>query len=149
LGIGTIVVAIVAVFKRRWQVLVSLAILAVLWLPMMALPSVENELWVRHFAKTENLRNGFIAFMKEQKADHDESIELPQSLRELSDLDYAYLTADDEGSRYFSYSVFTAGIDNSVGFCWSESGKPPGRRAFPEIVSSKPLGGGWFLFRST
>lgn len=149
----TICFLIVSLIKRRWSVLLIALFIGLSFLPLKGLQTTVERQWELRFEETRELRQAFLSFMKQQQ-DTDESsplnsVKLPPTLQTLSDRDNAYRYKDEDGKFFFSYSVFTHGIDNSFGYCWSESGKTPPRIAFPEIVRTRPLGNGWFWFSST
>jgi len=148
LAIGTVVVFVLGLVKKRWLTLVFAAIVALAFQSLRVATELEDDLWVSHFVRTADLRKEFLAFMDGQPT-KKKDVPLPATLSQLSDNSFAYLTLGNDGKRFYCYSVFTHGIDNSRGFCWSESGQPPDILAFPVIVSVRPLGKGWFLFAST
>jgi len=123
-----------------------------LYLTLRASSALEDSLWDRHFVRSAAERERFVQFVKSQQlssAEELRKVNLSKDFPGLSDQKLGYLFRDEHGRFYASYSLCTSGIDNSVGLTWSESGHPPPRLAFPEIVHSRPLGGGWYMFRST
>jgi hypothetical protein len=132
----------------------GLAVVAIIW-GLVAftgepLREFEEGKWSELFNKSKAANREFLAFMKQVKTDMQlKEVPLPASLQGLAEEDVGVRFVDDEGRVFYLYSVFTYSIDNSKGFAWSESGLPPPRPAFHEIVHTKPLGGGWYLFSTT
>lgn len=146
--VATLCSVVVGLVKKRWEVLPALALVILLFLPIRILDGHAEGIWQTKFEESQAIRQRFLTFMDLQPTSENR-VKLPDDLKGLSDGKYAYLTTDEAGSRFYCYSVFTHGIDNSRGYCWSQSGKPPSELAFPQIVRSKALGGGWFVFFST
>ncbi|HZH97911.1 MAG TPA: hypothetical protein VEX38_02990, partial [Fimbriimonadaceae bacterium] len=95
-------------------------------------------------------RDRFLTFMRsKQPGKALEWVDLPPELTGLATRDKAFLYEDPEGRRFYSYAVFTHGVDNSKGFIFSESGHRPPRLAHPEITRLVPMDSGWFFFCST
>ncbi len=141
---------VLAIVHRRVWLLLSAFILGGAYWGMRESFGYADVLWTRHFESTAPVRARFVEFMKQQSTSADDSrVALPAGFEAMTAEKFAYLYEPEKGARSFCYASFTHGIDNSSGFCWSENGKPPPRLAFPEIVWSKPLGGGWFMFSST
>ena len=144
--------AVYCLVRKRWKVLFAAAPLVLLLLALPKVSDWSNDLWVNHFHATVEERNQFLKFMRSQKVELENSayerVALPPHWK-ISDSLSAYISKDEEGNLFYSYSAYTYGIDNSWGFSYSESGKPPFERSYPVIVWSQALGGGWFMFRST
>ncbi len=139
-----------AIAQRRTWVLASLVLLTLGFCLVRSLAPYEEELWNRRFAATADLRQQFVQVMKQEQLGNRESrVKLPTELRTLTDDGSAVIAKGADGKAFYCYAVFTHGIDNSSGFCWSEGGGPPPRLAYPEIVRTRPMGGGWFFFAST
>jgi hypothetical protein len=147
-ALGPILLVVAAVGRRR--VLIPFLIFGVLLVSLRVLIGQEERYWREHFVRTAQERELFLTFMRSQLPEKPLSwLDLPPELKGLSSGGKAYLFMDKEGRRFYSYAVFTHGVDNSTGFVFSESGNSPPRLAHPEITKFVPLGDGWFLFRST
>lgn len=79
----------------------------------------------------------------------NDSFPLTRELGYLSMNEKFYRYRSPEGEDWYLFPQFMTGIDNGVGFAWSETGKPPPRMSFYEVVRTRPLAYGWFMFWTT
>ncbi len=56
---------------------------------------------------------------------------------------------DRLGRRWLGIAIVSFGIDNDKVFLWSESGEKPSSDAYPVVVKSWPMGGGWWFAVTT
>lgn len=77
------------------------------------------------------------------------SIPLPKPYRKLAREGEMIKYRDSEGATWFLFLQYIAGVDNGFGFAWSAKDTPPPESAYPQIVRTKPLGDGWYMFWST
>jgi hypothetical protein len=149
-GAGTLASIGYGLYLRRWLVLLSAAVLFGMWLGLRAFGSYSDELWLNHFIATSTERIKFVEYMKSHSGPGEPArVMLPSGTNSPTAEPFAYSFRSGKGDRTFCYASFTHGIDNSIGFCWSESGEPPPSLAYPVITWTKALGNGWFMFRST
>lgn len=104
--------------------------------------------WTRHLDSIRPRMKDAILFTKRTPAakEERERISLPAEFEDLTYNGELARYRDAEGTTWYLFPQFLMGIDNGIGFAWSEKGTPPPQRAMSSIVRTKPLGEGWYLF---
>jgi hypothetical protein len=77
------------------------------------------------------------------------AVSLPRSLNHLCKQGKMEVFTSGDGDAWYVFPMSTADIDHTVGLAWNAKGKCPPKEAYPDIVSSRSLGWGWYQFQST
>lgn len=153
-GIASLVMIVIALGKRR-RVLTAIPVIGIcLGFSFLCLRGDMSEsAWVRNFASVhpqldlavQSVRN---VELNEEKLHH--RLILPPKFASLSMKGQVAHYLDEETREvWFLFPQFMAGLDNGVGYAWSASGKPPPSKALYDIVRTRTLGGGWYMFWTT
>lgn len=101
-------------------------------------PSSVEASWRARFEHDLPLMKGAIQLLKQSKAAEDETYRLPERYSSLTGFRRAIAYEDSTGKTWYSFPIVTYGIDNSLGFSWSESGLPPPAEALHQIPAPSP-----------